>query len=146
MNLIHRVSGCGFQERMDVLQVIVTYGQGYLHCKAVEDYLASHGFCSNINLQRKAVLHNHQNLEKLKIKINFAGIPNEFIGIPFLCESDNCRAGEEDITGFSSNKTSIRLKRKNTSLWLTGCERLVLLRCCLDSAVETGCFFGFDKL
>jgi len=80
--------------------VILYYGQGCPHCQIVEDYLANNKPGDNINLQQKEVFHNHQNLEELRSRANSAGIPDEFVGVPFLCDADNYWVGEVDIIDF----------------------------------------------
>ncbi|NLC23851.1 hypothetical protein NB640_02265 [Oxalobacter vibrioformis] len=76
------------------------YGQGCPHCQIVEDYLSGNGLGDNVSLQKKEVFHNRENLEELKRKANSAGIPDEFVGVPLLCEGDNCLVGEEEIINF----------------------------------------------
>lgn len=80
--------------------VTLYYGQGCPHCQAVVDYLAGNGAAGNVSLQQKEVFHNQENLEELKRKASLAGIPDEFIGVPLLCEGDSCLVGEEEIINF----------------------------------------------
>lgn len=87
--------------------IILYWGDGCPHCKALDEYLSSHKEIEEkIKLTRKEVYNNRFNSEELDQAAKSCNLDTkDGVGIPFLYYKGECVSGDQPIIKYLTDKT-----------------------------------------
>lgn len=87
-------------------QIVLFYGIGCPHCATVEEYIKENKIEEKISFIQKEVYYDRGNADELAEKVKICGIPESYVGVPFLWDGKKCFIGDVDIINFFKEKIS----------------------------------------
>jgi glutaredoxin len=85
-------------------EIILFYGDDCPHCAIVEEYIKDNKVKEKISFEEKEVYYNKENSDELVEKAKICGIPENYIGVPFLWDGEKCLVGDQEIIEFFNQK------------------------------------------
>lgn len=81
-------------------KITLYWGEGCPNCTTLETYFAANTTERLATITKKEIYKNRENYEELREVGKAYGIPEEFIGIPFLAMGDKHLMGNSNIIAF----------------------------------------------
>ena len=89
--------------------IVLFYGQGCSHCKAVEDFISANNIEAKVKITRMEVWYNKNNQATLAQVAQKCGITSSTVGVPFLYDGNGkCYIGEVDVPNFLKSAAGIK--------------------------------------
>lgn len=80
------------------------WGEGCPHCANVEDFLNSWENRDKVEIEKKEIYKNLSNQKIFKARVDYCGLPNNQVGVPFLFTPEGkCVIGDTPIISLFEN-------------------------------------------
>ena len=74
------------------------WGEGCPHCANVEEFIETWENKDKVQIDKKEVYKNQDNIALFKSRVEYCGLPNNQVGVPFLFTPDGeCVVGDTPI-------------------------------------------------